>query len=172
MRRIVLAAALAVVSAAALPAQQLTRFAVVDLARVYAAFFMQSAPVRQLEADAAAVQAEVDRMTREIQAMQGARLDALAAENHAQALRLENDIRSRTEFLREFHSVRTAELEYRRRTLAQTDEFFGQIQGEIRAIAESEGFAMVLNLGNTPGILWFSPIVDITDRLIQRLTGR
>jgi len=153
-------------------AQQLTRFAVVDLTRVYSAFFLQSGPVRQLEQDSAAVQAEINRMTQEIQGMQSMRLTALSAGDQMQALRLENDIRGRTEFLREFHAVRTAELEARRRALSQTDEFLGQIYNEIRFVAESEGFTMVLDIANTPGILWFSPIVDITDTLIDRLLRR
>ena len=172
MKRPVFALIFALGALASLPAQQLTRFAVVDLARVYSAFFLQSGPVRQLEADAASIQAEINRMSQEIQQLQSARLNAIAAGNQSQALQLENDIRGRTEFLREFHTVRTAELESRRRALAQADEFLGQVYSEIRAVAESEGFTMVLDLGTTPGIVWFSPIVDITDRLIQRLLAR
>jgi len=155
-----------------LSAQQITRFAVVDLTRVYSVFFMESGPARQLEQDSAAVQAEINRMTVEIRELQSAHLDAVSAGNQILALRLQDDIRGRAEFLREFHAVRTAELESRRRTLAQSDEFLGQIYSEIRFVAEREGFTMVLDLGNTPGILWFSPTVDITDSLIQSLLAR
>jgi len=148
--------------------QQITRFAVVDMAKVYSAFFAQSTAVRRLEADAAAVQAEIDKKTAEIEGLRSSRLSATGAA----ALRLDNDIREKTDLLREFHSVRTAELESRRRALAGSDGFVGEVYGEIRALAESEGFAMVLDLGSTSGILWYSPIVDITDRLIQRLRDR
>ena len=152
--------------------QQLTRFAVVDMAKVYSAFFLQSEAVRRLEADAAKVQADINRMTGEIEGLRSSRLSASESGNQAAVLRLDNEIREKTEFLREFHAVRTAELESRRRTLARNDGFLGEVSGEIRALAESEGFTMVLDLGSTSGILWYSPTVDITDRLIQRLLAR
>ena len=172
MRKIVFVVSLVCGVAALGSAQQLTRFAVVDLTRVYSVFFLESGPVRQLEQDSAAVQAEINRMTQEIQGMQSQRVDAIAAGDQLLALRLENDIRGRTEFLREFHAVRTAELEARRRALAHSDEFLGQIYSEIRFVAESEGFTMVLNLNDNPSILWHSPTVDITDALITSLLAR
>jgi len=170
--KIVFAVLLACGVAAVLPAQMLTRFAVVDLSRVYSVFFMDSAPVRALEARSAEVQAEINRMTQEIQGMQAARAAALAAGDQTQALRLEEQMRGRTEFLREFHAVRTAELEAERRALSQADNFLRDIYSEIRFVAEREGFSMVFDLGATPGVLWFSPTVDITDSLIQRLQSR
>ena len=153
-------------------AQQLTRFAVVDMARVHSVFFLESAAVRQLEQDSIAVQAEINRMNQEIQAMRVAHLAAVSAGNQAQALRLQEDVRVRTEFLVEFHTVNSAELASRRRTLMQTDGFLAQVYSDIRFVAEREGFTMVLNLNENPSILWFSPTVDITESLIQRLLER
>ena len=111
-------------------------------------------------------------MTREIHEMQSRRMDAISAGDQLSALRLENEIRGSTEFLREFHAVRTAELESRRRALAHSDEFLGQLYSEIRFVAEREGFTMVLNLNDNPSILWHSPTVDITDSLITSLLAR
>ena len=172
MKKVIFAVLLVCGAVASIPAQQLTRFAVVDLTRVYSVFFLESGPVRQLEQDSAAVQAEINRMTQEIQGMNSLRVGAIAAGDQLQALRLENDIRGRTEFLREFHAVRTAELEARRRALAHSDEFLGQIYSEIRFVAEREGFTMVLNLNDNPSILWHSATVDITDSLIDSLLAR
>ena len=172
MKKFVIAALIASVAAAGTYAQQITRFAVVDLTRVYAAFLPESGAARQLELDSAAVQAEINRMSSEIQAMQSARMDALARGDSMSALRLEEQIRNGMDFLREFHAVRTAELESRRRALAQSDEFLGQMYSEIRLVAEREGFTMVLDRSSTPGILWFSPTVDITDTLIQSILAR
>jgi len=172
MKKLAFAALLACAAAASLPAQMLTRFAVVDMARVYSVFFLESRAVRELEQDSAAAQAEINRMTAEIQRLQSERVSALSDGNQVQALRLEEEIRRQAEFMREFHSVRTAELESRRRALAQSDAFLRDIYSEINFVAERDGFAMVLDMGATPGILWFSPTVDITDALIQRLLAR
>ena len=158
--------------AQAADAQQLTRFAVVDLPRVYMAFFSESRAVRDFEARSAQVQAEIDRMTNEIQNLRVNMVNAQAQGNTEQAFRLEAEINRRSDFLREYYQTRTAELETVRRNLAQSGSFLDQVQDEIRYVAESEGFSMVINLRENTGILWYSPTVDITDRLIQRLTER
>jgi outer membrane protein len=154
---------------ASLGAQQLTRFAVVDLPRVYVAFFRESRAVREFEEQSARVQREIDRMTAEIQTLRSRQADTVLQENEEQRLRLENEIYRKTEFLREYYRLKTAELEERKNRLAQSSAFREQVFDEIRYIAESEGYSMVLNLKEGNAILWFSPTVDITDRLIQNL---
>jgi outer membrane protein len=152
-----------------LSAQQLTRFAVVDLPRVYASFFRDSRAVREFEERSARVQAEIDRMTGEIQSLRSAQLNAEAAGEREQALRLESEIYRKSEYLKQYYQVRTAELNDQKAKLSQSGTFLEQVYGEIRFIAESEGYSMVLNMKENTGILWYSPTVDITDKLIQNL---
>jgi outer membrane protein len=152
--------------------QQLTRFAVVDLPKVYTAFFRDSRIVREFEERSAAVQSEIDKMTREIQELRSRRIDLVNQGDQAGALRLENEIYRKQEFLREYYTVKTAELEDQRKKLAQSDSFMEQVYAEIRSIAESEGYTMVLNLKENTGIIWYSPTVDITDKVIQNLVSR
>jgi len=155
--------------ATSLYSQQLTRFAVVDLPKVYAAFFRESRPVRELEERSTAVQAEIDKMTKEIQELRSRRIDLVNRGDQTGALRLENEIYSKQEFLKEYYTVKTAELEDQRRKLAQSDSFLEQVHVEIRSIAESEGYTMVLPVKDA---IWFSPTVDITDKVIQSLVNR
>jgi outer membrane protein len=152
-----------------LPAQQLTRFAVVDLSRVYMSFLRDSRAVREWEDASAQVQREVDRRNREIQDLQSRKVNAELQGNEGGALDLENQIYRRTEALREYYQVKTAELEDRKRRLSQSDSFLEQVYDEIRFIAESEGYSTVLSLKENSGVLWYSPTVDITDKLIQNL---
>jgi outer membrane protein len=153
-------------------AQQLTRFAVVDLSKVYLAFFRDSRAVRDFEERSARVQAEIDRMTREIQDLQSSRLNAESQGNREQALKLESQIYQKNEFLQEYYRVKTAELENEKNKLTQSGTFLDQVYEELRRIAESEGYSMVLNLKQNTGILWYSPTVDITDKVIQNLVSR
>ena len=155
--------------ASAFYAQQITRFAVVDLPQVYMAFFSESRAVRDFEAQSARVQADINRMTAEIQTLRTNMVNAQAQGNQEQALRLEADIARRSDFLVEFHRTQTANLQAQMARLSQSDSFLNQVFDEIRFIAESEGFSMVLNLHENNGIVWFSPTVDITDRLIRNL---
>jgi len=149
--------------------QQLTRIAVVDLPKVYSAYFRESRIVREFEERSAAIQAEIDKMTREIQELRAKRIDLVNQGDQTGALRLENEIYRKSEFLKEYYAVKTAELEDQKRKLAQSDSFLEQVYGEIRSIAESEGYTIVLN---PKEIIWYSPTVDITDKVIQNLANR
>ncbi|MDR0290243.1 MAG: OmpH family outer membrane protein [Treponema sp.] len=151
--------------------QQLTRFAVVDLPKVYAAFFRESRAVREFEERSTRVQAEIDKMNSEIRELRSRHADIVLQGDQTQALRLETEINRKSEFLREYYTVKTAELEAQRRQLSQSGSFLEQVYGEIRSIAESEGCSMVLNKDN-PSIIWYSATVDITDKVIQNLLER
>jgi len=152
--------------------QQLTRFAVVDLSQVYMAFFSQSRAVREFEEQSARVQSDINRMQNEILELRSRHADAVMRDDQSEALRLETQINRRSEYLREFYQTRTAELENRRRNLMTSGSFLSQVYDEIRFIAESEGYTMVLNLNDNPAIVWYSPSVNITDKLIQSLLTR
>jgi outer membrane protein len=152
-----------------LGAQQLTRFAVVDLPRVYVAFFRDSRAVREFEEKSTRVQNDIDRMTAEIQELKNRQISTEFQGNQEQALRLESEINRKTDYLREYYRLKTAELESQKNKLTQSGAFLEQVYDEIRFIAESEGYSMVLNLKENTGILWYSPTVDITDKLIQNL---
>jgi outer membrane protein len=171
LKRAFLITALAI-AAGVLPAQQLTRFAVVDLPKVHTAFFRDSRAVREFEERSARVQNEIDRMDKEIQGLKSKQADAVLQGNQEQSVRLENEIYRKSEFLKEYYSTKTAELQDQRRKLSQSGTFLDQVNTEIRRIAESEGFSLVLNLKESAGILWYSPTVDITDRVIQSLLDK
>jgi outer membrane protein len=169
MKKLAFLIIFACLTAASLFAQQLTRFAVVDLPKVYSAFFRDSRAVREFEERSARVQTEIDRMTREIQDLKSKQADMVLKGDQTQALKIENEIYRKSDFMREYYTVKTAELEDQRKKLSQSGTFLEQVYGEIRYIAESEGYSMVLNLKENTGILWYSPTVDITDKLIQNL---
>jgi outer membrane protein len=160
---------LSLLCGASLEAQQLTRFAVVDLPKVYVAFFRDSRAVREFEERSARVQTEIDRMTAEIQTLKSRQADAVLRGEEDQGVRLENEIYRKSEFLKEYYRLKTAELEDQKKKLTQSGTFREQVFDEIRYIAESEGYSMVLNLKDNTSILWYSPTVDITDKLIQNL---
>ena len=155
-----------------LTAQQLTRFAVVDLPKVYVAFFRESRAVRDFEERSARVQSDIDRMTAEINNLKISQVNAQVAGNMEQAYRLDTEINRRSDFLKEYYKTRTAELETLRSRLMQSGSFLEQVYDEIRYIAESEGYTMVLNLKENTGLVWYSATVDITDKLINNLMSK
>ena len=150
-------------------AQQLTRFAVVDMPKVYTAFFRDSRAVRQFEERSAKVQSEIDKITKEIQDLKSRQLDAEQRGDQNETLRLENQVYRRSEYLRNYYNTKTAELEDQKKRLMQSGSFLEQVYDEIRYIAESEGYSIVINLKENNGIIWYSSTVDITDKLISNL---
>jgi outer membrane protein len=157
---------------AVIEAQQLTRFAVVDLPKVYTAFMRESRAVRDFEERSARVQADIDRMTAEIQSLKVNQVNAQAQGNVEQALRLEADIIKKSDFLKEYYKTKTTELDSIKNSLTQSGAFLEQVYDEIRYVAESEGYSMVLNLKEKTGILWYNPTVDITDKIIKNLNDK
>jgi outer membrane protein len=155
-----------------LSAQQITRFAVVDMTKVYTAFFRESRAVRDFEERAARVQADVDRMTREIQGLKSAQSSAELQGDSEKAVKLENEIYKKNELLKEYYQLKTAELEDQKKKLSQSSAFLEQVYNELRFVAESEGYVMVINIKDAKGILWYSPTIDITDKVIQSLQSR
>ena len=156
-----------------LQAQQLTRFAVVDLPKVYTQFFRDSKPVRDFEERSARVQAEINKMNQEILGLRSQLVDAQAKGDSAKALSLENDIFKKSEFLKQYFQTKTEELEIQRKRLSESNTFMQQVYDEIRIIAEAEGYSMVLSLKeDNSAILWYSPTVDITDKIIQSLLSK
>ena len=142
-------------------AQQITRFGVVDTARVYQSYFRNSSPVRNYESKKADFQNEINRKTEEIQNLNNG--------NDAAAARLENEIIKKTDLLTEYTSAKNVELESIKKNLQNSDAFYKKLYSVLEKIAENEGFSMILSLQQANAVLWYSPSVDITDKVIAEL---
>ena len=61
------------------------------------------------------------------------------------------------------------ELEKLRKNLSNSNTFYQQLYKVISHIAESDGYTLILSLQQANGILWYSPTVDITEKVIAEL---
>ena len=89
--------------------QQITRFGVVDTARVYAAYFRNSAPVRNYENKKADFQNEINKRTEEIQKLQRQKADYQNSGNESAAMRVEAEITKKTDYLTQYTSAKNIE---------------------------------------------------------------
>jgi outer membrane protein len=170
------------VAASAALAQQLTRFAVVDFAKVYRSYYTNSQAVLDLKAESASIQAESDEVQTEINRqnadilqLQKRETDAQTAGDNATVAQLKAEITQKTDSLRDYYKVKTTELANKKQQLAdkqeqltQSDTFTTLISSILQQVAESEGYTMVLDKA-AKAILWYSPTVDITDKVIDKL---
>ncbi|MBQ4378167.1 MAG: OmpH family outer membrane protein [Treponema sp.] len=149
--------------------QQITRFGVVDTAKVYQAYFRNSAPVRNYENKKAEFQREITKRTEEIQKLKQQKSDAVASGNDAQASKLDSDIIKKTDALTEYANAKNMELESMKNNLQNSDSFYKKLYSTIERVAENEGFSMILSLQQNNAILWYSSSVDVTDKVISAL---
>ncbi|HPO02251.1 OmpH family outer membrane protein [Treponema zuelzerae] len=157
---------------ASLFSQQITRFGVVDTSRIYTAFYRDSRNVRDYEAKKEQYQGEIKRMSEEVKNLRQKKVDAETVGDNALSARLSSEIDSKTSVLLEYSKVKNAELDALKKRLVSDDDFYSMLYDEIKKISEADGYSMVLSLQEGNSILWYSPTVDITEKVIRSLTGR
>ncbi len=162
-------ALLLIISVSALAAQQITRFAVVDTAQVYNTFFRDSTAVRNYEAKKLEYQNEINRLTEELRTLQLNKLELEKAGDMTAAVKLETEISRRAGFLTEYTKAKNVELDTLKKKLNSDDEFYIAFYDAIGRVAESDGYSLVLSLQDANAVLWYSPTVNITEKVITRL---
>lgn len=169
MKKLMVFSALAVFACGVAFSQQITRFGVVDTSRVYAAYFRNSAPVRNYENKKADFQNEINKRTDEIQKLQRQKLDYQNNGDDSAALRVEAEIAKKTDNLTQYTNAKNIELESLKTSLQNSDAFYRKLYSTIERVAEHEGFSMILSLQQANAILWYSSSVDVTDKVISEL---
>ncbi len=150
-------------------AQQITKFGVVDTARVYNAYFRDSTVVKNYEKKKSEFQEEINKRSEEIKELQSKKVDYEKNNNEVMALRTQSEITKKTDFLLEYTSAKNIELESMQKSMQSSDSFNKKLSETLAKIAESEGYSMILSLQQANAILWYSNSVDITDQIIKSL---
>lgn len=149
--------------------QQITKFGVVDTAKVYNAYFRNSTPVRNYEKKKSEFQDEINKRTDELRQLQQKKLELEKNGNEAQALKIEAEITKKKDYLIEYTSAKNVELDSLQKSLKNSDEFYKKLYNTLSKIAESGGYSMILSLQDSNSILWYSSSVDITQQVINEL---
>jgi outer membrane protein len=163
------------IGSGALQAQQITRVAVIDLARVLSAFPKDVAALKNFETKKAEVQAEVDRRSAEIKALQAKKADAQASGNGDGGNSYDAEIQRKINDLKDYATARQNELDLLAKALSSGASFLQKLNTTIAQVAEAEGYSLVLNLKpqdqNANIVLWNSASIDLTDKVIQALSA-
>ena len=155
--------------------QQITRVAVLDMARVLSAFPKDTAALKNFETRKAEVQAEIDKRAAEIKELQARKSDADSTGDISQSNLLSIELARKTSDLKEYVTARQNELDLLAKALSSSASFVQKLGATIAQVAEAEGYSLVMNLKpqdqNANIVLWNSPSVDITDKVIQALSA-
>jgi Skp family chaperone for outer membrane proteins len=173
VKKIIVLVVLASACAAAF-GQQITRIAVVDLAKVISACSRDAQAVRDFEQKKSLVQTDIDRMSADLMRLMAQKADADKAGDKAASQKYKDDIDSKRKALTEFVSAKQAELDAEAKKLGSTDAFSQNLYKQIQNVAETAGYSLVLNLKSADdvmnAVLWYSPMIDITSDVIEALT--
>jgi outer membrane protein len=157
-------------STAYLGAEQITKVAVLDYARILSAFYADSTEARRVEEMKTVFAEDVRRLQAEIQSLEERRLDAENRGDSREALDLDTRIQEKKRYYQEFVRVRGNQIQQASANLGSNNALAKEILREIQYVAESNGFTMVIKRSD-PNLLWWNYEVDITDKVLQRLMG-
>ncbi|MCL2792616.1 MAG: OmpH family outer membrane protein [Spirochaetaceae bacterium] len=151
--------------------QQIVRIGVLDYSRVISTLSTDTRALQEIDRLVRNYEEGLNNIRRDISSLEERRLHFLSQGDDINALRMEEQISRRREYMNEYTRVRLQQIEDRRRRIMVSPEFLAQILREIEFIAESEGYSMVFN-SQDPNLIWWSHTVDITDLVIRRLRPR
>jgi outer membrane protein len=140
---------------------------VVDISRIFEVFFEESRAVRELQEFRGSIQAEVRMLEDEIGVLRSAKIDAELADRASEALKLEEEILQKEQFLQDLKQVRFRELEKRREALVD-DDFLSEITQAVEFVAVRDGFSLILEK-NTILPVYMAEEVDITEDVLRHL---
>lgn len=168
MKKIVLLFIAFAASCGMVSAEQLTRVGVIDLSQIVASYFKESQAYRELDEMSQQFESEKQRILNEIDQLEYRKIDAKNRGDDSEALRLDNEVFSKKNYLQEFIRIKSGQISKKRDSLMESPTFLAELLTEIQYIAETEGFTLVFR-SKDPNLLWWSSEVDITDKVLKRL---
>ena len=150
-------------------AQQITKFAVVDTARVYQSYYKDSKAVRDYESKKSDFQAQIDSLTQELKDLNSQKIEFERSGRTLEANNIQEEINAKKQYVTEYTRSKNAELAELKKSLRADDKFYQKLYTILEDVAEREGYSMVLSVQQNNAILWYSDSVDITDKIIDKL---
>jgi outer membrane protein len=168
MKRLSIAAIVLFVLAGSAFAAKLTMVAVVDLNRIVSDYFKESGSWREIERLTEKTEENIAERKDEINRLKERRLEARQEDNKKLVLSLEEEIRKKEEYLKEYNRIMSERINSRRENLLTSSDFSREILKAVQYIAEQEGYSIVLRKKD-PNILHYNKEVDITEIVLAHL---
>ncbi len=167
-RIIILATAILVFSVFSVSAEQLSKIGIVNFSRIVEDYFAESSAWREIDAMREKYNTGRDEILDDINDLKMEKLEAQNNNDSTKALKLDNEIYKKQEYLKEFHSVWQNRINSKIQGVSQSSTFTAEILDAITYIAESEGYSMIMRTQD-PDILWYNHEIDVTDKVLERL---
>jgi len=147
--------------------QSITRFAVVDMNKIFLALNPDRDKAYAEKKEKA--EAELARMTEELLELNKKLEEAIESNEKSSVIRnLENQVKAKAQAYQTYYNNSNAELEKEMAKTKPDAELLDRLNRVLRDVAEREGYSVVLSK-DAPGIMWYSGHVEITNLVINRL---
>lgn len=166
MKRILLTSVLFLIAVTMLFGQQLTTVAVVDAQRVYDSFTKGNSLSAGISSIQLRYQEQIDGQLTSIKRLEEQRR-SLPSSEIVQIRDIDARVGIARSEIDRLNRLRTQEVRERQRFVSPNN-FIPELQRAVIFVAESRGYTVVFN-AEDEGLQWWSPIVDITEAVIERL---
>ncbi len=145
----------------------ITTVAIIDVQRVYDSFPDESRGYNSLSQLKQKYQREIDEQVRRLDLLKQQRARSLEDGAYDRATNYEEQIANLTNLIEALSERRQNEL-IQLSKLPLSRPFLEKLQNAIEFVAQENGFTIVLH-SNTEGLQWWSPVVDISEKVIDRI---
>ncbi len=169
MKRIVLIALLiSFIIPVTASAANLTMVGVVDLSRIVSDFFQESSAWREIEQLREKKENTMEERKDELNKLKQRKLEAQDEGKENLVLQLEEEIRQKEQYLKEYNRIMSQRIESKRNNLLTSSDFSKEIVQAVEYVAQQEGYSIVLRKKD-PNIVYYNYEVDITEKVLEYL---
>ncbi len=168
IKRLFLTLCIAIITVFSLSAEQLSKIGIVNFSRIVEDYFAESSAWREIDTMREKYNDGRDEILEEINDLKMEKLQAENSNNQIKALRIDDEIYNKQEYLKEFHSIWQNRINTKIQGVYQSSTFTAEILDAITYIAESEGYSMIMRTQD-PDILWYNHEIDVTNLVLERL---
>ncbi|MBN1798991.1 MAG: OmpH family outer membrane protein [Spirochaetales bacterium] len=154
-------------------AEQLTKIAVVDIVKIYKAFFKESKAIRDLEEFKKKYEAELDKIDNQLLELEKKIVEAKKKGDSSEIIKLEEEQTKTESYRNEYYRVKYKEYVKRFDAIkkSQSQDLWLELIGIIEYIALRESFSVVLRIDD-PYVVFYTKDVDITDEVVKEIDAR
>jgi len=141
---------------------------VVDLSRIVSDFFQESSAWREIEQLREKKENTMEERKDELNKLKQRKLEAQDEGKENLVLQLEEEIRQKEQYLKEYNRIMSQRIESKRNNLLTSSDFSKEIVQAVEYVAQQEGYSIVLRKKD-PNIVYYNYEVDITEKVLEYL---
>jgi outer membrane protein len=168
VKKIALTAVIFFIALSFAGAAKLTMVGVVDLTKIVSDYFQESSAWREIDQMIEKTEQTIEEQREAINQLEQKKLEAQEQSNDKKVLQLEEEIRNKQEYLKEYNRIMNERIETKKSNLLTSSDFSKEILRAVEYVAEHEGFSIVLRKKD-PNILYYNYEVEITDKVLEYL---